>query len=124
MKLIHITSSKDITEALWYFIPGADINTSHDQYNVPLSIEINANGKKLRIGCDNCGRLQVTFTAPPEKVKKWELTGTLFGSPFKLQFDSKFSAEERLKDIHGGRWVDSEDDVKLEILEIEVEVTP
>jgi hypothetical protein len=68
-----------------------------------------ASGNKVRIRYESyCMKMEVL--APPEMVKKWELSGTFKGLAVRELFDDKYSAEDRRNEL----------DSELVIAEVEV----
>lgn len=67
-----------------------------DSYKEPNDIRIETPGFTIGIHGGQCsGRVELYVTAPPEKVKRHELSGTVIGLPIHELFESEYDAKDR-----------------------------
>jgi hypothetical protein len=121
MKLEKINTEKDITEAVQGLLPGAQITVSYDTYKELEEVTIvTADGKFIRFrGADCSGRVNVHIKAKPELVKKWELSGKVFGALFVEHFDHEHEAKNRLNELEAK--INLDEDATLEIKQVTVQ---
>ena len=120
--MIQLKKEKEITAALQDFFAGCKTDIIYDSYEETLEVHLTLEtGKVLKIRGGQCsGRIEIFVPAPPEKVQRHELSGTLLRTPFKELFDDNYSAEKRLREI--GTKINCDEDAALTIKEVTVEI--
>lgn len=121
MRLSELKTEKEIISAFQEMCPDSTLTISYDIYKLPVEIRVEMpSGKIIRLNGNSCGRIEVFFTAPPEKVKKYELSGNVLGLSFRELFEFEHHAKDRLQEV--GAKINLNEDGKLEIREVEVEI--